>query len=163
MTACGSVNTDRACINIVSIKKGKDNKNKHNVISNSIHHGPAFGITLKKSFDINIENNDIIGFVENAVFIKDTYQFTFSKNIIANSGKRIMKSASPPTNIAFNFEKLPEVPSGKEMGIRITDNSIYGFVEAGFWLSPGGCRYYVNDGSEDADNKVIKQSDLFKG
>ena len=49
------------------------------------------------------------------------------------------------------------------MGIRITDNSIYGFVEAGFWLSPGGCRYYVNEGSEDADNKVIKESDLFKG
>jgi len=65
----------------------------------------------------------------------------FTNNIISHVPKRPdIKSASPPPNEAFLFLEVNDIVNRK--GIRITDNSIYGFVETGWGVSPGPCVKY---------------------
>jgi hypothetical protein len=47
--------------------------------------------------------------------------------------------------------------------VRITDNSIYGFVETGWGVTPGPCVTYLSLEEEEKNNKNVKPSSEFTG
>jgi len=68
---------------------------------------------------------------------------TFSTNvnitrnlIVYTPGRKGIKSASPPPNIAFAWAVLPKV---KVYKTRITDNIVSGFVDMGYMTHTGPC------------------------